>query len=80
MAFDLVSLSSKSIFFWRFFPNSIDFSLFDQSHAVEYNEFLAVLFDLLDSCFKWWFYVPKVRSREERLADLVSDMVKSEVV
>lgn len=63
----------------RYQERPIDFSFFDQSNVKQYNEFLAVLFDLLDDCFKWWFYVPKVRSREERLADEVSDMVKSEV-
>lgn len=43
------------------------------------DAFLDDLFGILDDCFRYWCIVPKVRSEEERLVDLVQDEVRSGV-
>lgn len=66
----------------RYVERPIDFSfnvVTDSDSVDGFNEFLSVFFGLLDNCFRWWFFRPKVRSPEERLADEVSDEIKSEV-
>lgn len=58
-------------------PYDLDFCTDSSSDG--YNEFLDVLFVLLDNCFSWWCRVPKMRSLEERMADCIADFIKSEV-
>lgn len=65
------------VYLQRYQDTPIDFvgRVFDDG----YNVFCNDLFGLLDNCFRWWSYVPKKRSYEERLADSLADMSKSEV-
>lgn len=66
----------------RYVDRPIDLSFIavtDSDLVDSYNAFLLVLFGLLDNCFRWWFLRPKVRSPEERLADEISDFIKSGV-
>ena len=63
----------------RYYPKELELpQVEDKLECEAMNNFLDCLFCILDSCFKYWSCVPKVRSLEECDADFISDSFKSE--